>query len=81
MYVYAVVGYLDNETESKFKNLWKILSDRGITHYGIETNCKRPHITIADYNILDKDKFIRLFDCYYIIRKNRPVFKYIRNIY
>lgn len=65
MHVYAVIGYLDNETEIKFKNLWKILSDRGITNYGIETKGKRPHITIADYDILDKDKFISLFDKYY----------------
>lgn len=65
VYAYAVVGYLDNETENKFKNIWGLLSDKGLTHYGVETKGKRPHITIADYDSLDKEEFIRLFDNYY----------------
>lgn len=65
VYAYAVVGYLDNETENKFKNIWGLLSDKGLTHYGVEIKGKRPHITIADYDSLDKEEFIRLFDNYY----------------
>ena len=65
MYVYAVVGYLDYETEDKFKNLWQVLSEKNITHYGVETKGKRPHITIADYHQLDKEKFINLFQHFY----------------
>lgn len=65
MFAYAVVGYLDNETENKFKNIWRSLSDKGLTNYGFETKGKRPHITIADYDSLDKEKFLRLFDEYY----------------
>ncbi len=65
MYVYAVVGYLDYETEDKFKNLWQVLSEKNITHYGFETKGKRPHITIADYHQLDKEKFINLFQHFY----------------
>lgn len=65
VYAYVVVGYLDKETENKFKNIWELLSDKGLTHYGVEIKGKRPHITIADYDSLDQEKFIRLFDNYY----------------
>jgi len=36
MYAYALVGYLDNETESYLKKMWKYLSETNITQYGIE---------------------------------------------
>jgi 2'-5' RNA ligase len=65
MYAYALIGYLDNETEAYFKKLWKDLSEENITQYGIETKGKRPHITIADYDNLDKDKFVDLLNKFY----------------
>ncbi len=65
MYEYAFIGYLDYDTEVYFKNLWIELSNKGITQYGIETKGKRPHITIADYEDLDKDRFIELLDKFY----------------
>lgn len=65
MYEYAFVGYLDYETELYFENLWRELRDKGITQYGTETKGKRPHITIADYEELDKERFIELVDRVY----------------
>lgn len=65
MYSYAFVGYLDYETEAQLKSLWKDLSDANITQYGIETEGKRPHITIADYDNLEKKRFIELLDNFY----------------
>jgi 2'-5' RNA ligase len=65
MYVYAFVAYLDSETESRFINLWKYLSENNITHYGVETKGKRPHITIADYEELDKHNFLESLDEFY----------------
>lgn len=65
MYAYAFVGYLDHETEVIFKNLWKDLSDKNITNYGIESKGKRPHITLADYDNLDKKSFIDSLDKFY----------------
>lgn len=65
MYAYAFVGYLDPETEARFNYTWKELSENNITHYGVETKGKRPHITIADYDNLDKDRFIEQLHCYY----------------
>lgn len=65
MYAYAFVGYFDYETEKNFKNLWKDLSEKNITQYGVENKGKRPHITIADYENLEKDRFIELVDKFY----------------
>jgi 2'-5' RNA ligase len=65
MYAYALVGYLDYETEECFKDLWKGLSKDNITQYGVATKGKRPHITIADYDNLDKDIFVNLLNKFY----------------
>ncbi|MBW9159249.1 hypothetical protein [Clostridium tagluense] len=65
MHGYALVGYLDNETESCFKKLWKDLSENNITQYGVETKGRRPHITIADYDNLDSDRFVELVSKFY----------------
>ena len=65
MYAYALVAYLDYETEEWFRKSWKDLSEKNITHYGVETKGKRPHITIADYDNLDKDRFMDLLDKFY----------------
>ena len=65
MYAYALVAYLDYKTEACFKKLWKDLSENKITQYGVETKGKRPHITIADYDNLDKDRFIKLLNKFY----------------
>ena len=65
MYAYALVGYLDNETEACFKKLWKDLSENNVTQYSVETKGKRPHITIADYDNLDKDKFVDILNKFY----------------
>jgi RimJ/RimL family protein N-acetyltransferase len=64
-YAYALVVYLDTETEARFRELWKNLSANNITQYGVETKGKRPHITIADYDNLDKDRFINLLNGFY----------------
>lgn len=65
MYTYAIVGYLDSETESCFRKVWKDLSENDITQYGVETKGKRPHITIADYDNLDKEEFVELLNKFY----------------
>ncbi len=59
MYAYALVGYLDNETEKNFRRLWSDLNEKNITQYGIENRGKRPHITIADYDNLEKRRKCR----------------------
>ena len=65
MYAYAFIAYFDYETEELLKNLWKNLSEKNITQYGLDVKGKRPHITIADYDNLSKNKFIALLDEFY----------------
>ncbi len=65
MYAYAFVAYFDYKTEELLKNLWKDLSEKNITQYGVEVKGKRPHITIADYDNLSKNEFIALLDEFY----------------
>lgn len=74
MYAYAFVGYLDKETETNFKNIWKDLRDKNITDYGMKTKGKRPHITIADYDNLDKESFIELLDKFYKDKQKVDIF-------
>ena len=65
MVSYALVAYFDKETENKFKRLWQHLSEKDITYYGIENKERRPHITIADYDNLEINKFIELSEKFY----------------
>lgn len=65
MYAYALVGFLDFETETAFKRLWKYLSEKNITKYGVENKGRRPHITLADYDNLEKNRFIQLLNEFY----------------
>lgn len=65
MYAYALVGYLDSETETCLQSLWKALSENNITQYGVDTKGKRPHITIADYDELDKERFMGILNKFY----------------
>ncbi|ERI89664.1 hypothetical protein HMPREF1982_04529 [Clostridiales bacterium oral taxon 876 str. F0540] len=60
--MYAVAALFDNETEKCIKDLWKSLSDKGISNYGQEVKNRRAHITIADYNNLDKNSFESLLE-------------------
>jgi 2'-5' RNA ligase len=65
MYAYAFVGYFDAETETCLKEVWKALSEKGISQYGVENEGKRPHITLADYNDFNKAGFIEELDKFY----------------
>lgn len=60
--MYAVAALFDNETEKCIKNLWNSLRDKEISNYGQEVKDRRAHITIADYNNLDKNSFIELME-------------------
>ena len=77
MYAYALVGYLDNETESHLKKMWKYLSENNITQYGVEKKGNRPHITIADYDNLEKDIFVDLLNKFY---EDKPKIDIVLNI-
>lgn len=64
--MYALVAFLDNETEHNIRSLWSGLSENNISKYGEEEKDRRPHITIADYNNVNKDEFAKLMDKAYV---------------
>lgn len=63
--LYALVGFLDDKTEQYIVGLWDELSQKNISHYAKETQNMRPHITIADYDKLNKEEFIELLNEFY----------------
>lgn len=63
--LYALVGFLDDKTEQYIEGLWDELSENNVSHYAKETQNMRPHITIADYDNLNKEEFIGLLNEYY----------------
>lgn len=69
MLEYAFVCYLDNDTENIFRSIWNDLSKSDITQYGVENKALRPHITIADYSDLDKNRFMKLLEQFYKDKK------------
>lgn len=63
--MYGVVLHFDFKTECIFNNLWKELSDNGISNYAYEIQNRRPHLTLADYSELEEPQYKELFDRYY----------------
>ena len=62
MITYAIVGRLDETTTHQFETVWKDLSILHITDYGTSYPHRYPHITFADYDEIDQDRFISLLD-------------------
>jgi hypothetical protein len=63
--MYGFIGLLDCETENVIKEIWKELSSKSISFYAEEINDRKPHITIASYNNLEKNEFIHSMDRFY----------------
>ena len=63
--LYGVVLHLDSNTERIINDLWKELSDNGISSYAYEIQNRKPHITLADYSDLEEANYKELFEQYY----------------
>ncbi|MBO9129520.1 2'-5' RNA ligase family protein [Bacillus sp. 165] len=63
--MYAVVAFFDDSTEQYLNDVWRELREQSISHYSVETQDKRPHITLASYGSLDKERFIQDMDAFY----------------
>lgn len=62
MKAYAVIGWLDDQTDRLYKHIWSTLSKRKVTDYGLG---RRPHLTLADYEEVSKERLIQLMEkCY-----------------
>jgi 2'-5' RNA ligase len=68
--MYGVIALFDEKTEQIIKDIWKELSEKSISFYAEEVEDRRPHITIASYNNLNKSEFIRLMDKFYDDKTN-----------
>lgn len=64
-YMFAIIALLDKKTENLIKELWQDLRKQSISFYAEEVEDRKPHITIASYNHLDKDEMIQSMDQFY----------------
>jgi 2'-5' RNA ligase len=67
--LYAVVAFLDSETENVINEVWKELSARQISNYGEEMRNRRAHITIASYTAVPEQKMIDDLTSFYKLAK------------
>lgn len=59
--MYGIVAHFDQVTEEYIKTIWQELSELSISTYAEEVRDRRPHFTLASYNRLDEEVFIRKF--------------------
>lgn len=67
--MYAIIGYLDHETETKISDLRNDLNEAGIAGLGM-----RPHITLATHANLHLETFKRELESYFINASVVPLF-------
>lgn len=63
--MYGVVALFDAETEQIIKDIWTELREESISFYADEVVNRKPHITLASYQSLDKLRFIEQLDDFY----------------
>ncbi|WP_226659013.1 2'-5' RNA ligase family protein [Guptibacillus hwajinpoensis] len=63
--MYWFIALFDEETEAKVKEIWRELKEQGLSYYIDEVKDGRPHITLASYEHLDKEEYIRKIDALY----------------
>ncbi|WP_158175251.1 2'-5' RNA ligase family protein [Heyndrickxia camelliae] len=63
--MYGFIALLDKKTEEVVKEIWRDLKKQSISYYAEEVEDRKPHITIAGYNRLEKSDFIRSMDQFY----------------
>lgn len=63
--MYALIAIFDEGTEQRIKDIWKGLKENSISSYAYEVEERRPHITLASYNKIDKTEFIKQMDEFY----------------
>lgn len=63
--MYGFIALFERKTEELIKDIWRDLRKQSISFYAEEIKDRRPHITIASYNQLERDKFIQSMDHFY----------------
>ncbi|MFJ8511229.1 2'-5' RNA ligase family protein [Lysinibacillus xylanilyticus] len=63
--MYGFIAIFDEKTEQVIKDIWKELKEKSISSYAYEVENRRPHITVASYNNINKTEFIKQMDEFY----------------
>ncbi|WLD93910.1 2'-5' RNA ligase family protein [Alkalihalobacillus sp. AL-G] len=63
--MYAVVGYLDKQTEQNVKSIGNELFEQNITDYATGEQGYRPHITFASFEEIDVKVFATELELYF----------------
>ncbi len=56
--MYGVVALFDAKTEQIIKDIWTELREKSISFYADEVVDRKPHITLASYHSLDKQRLL-----------------------
>ncbi|MCA0993355.1 2'-5' RNA ligase family protein [Pseudalkalibacillus hwajinpoensis] len=63
--MYWFIALFDEQTEAQVKAIWQELKEQSLSYYIDEVKDGRPHITLASYEELDKEEYIRKIDAFY----------------
>lgn len=63
--MYGFIAVFDDATEQLVKNIWAELHEKTISSYAYEVKDRIPHITIASYNRLNTEQFMKHMDVHY----------------
>jgi 2'-5' RNA ligase len=67
--MYGFIAIFDEKTEQRIEDIWKGLEENLISFYAFEVENRRPHITLACYNYISKNDFIKQMSDFY---KDKP---------
>jgi 2'-5' RNA ligase len=63
--MYGIICMFDEVTEEIIKGIWNDLKTNNISSYAFEVKDRRPHITLASYENINLDLYIKLFTDFY----------------
>lgn len=63
--MYGLIALFNQKTEQMIRDIWKELKEKSISSYAYEVEDRKPHITIASYNDINKSNFIKQMDDFY----------------
>ncbi|MFJ8064035.1 2'-5' RNA ligase family protein [Psychrobacillus sp. NPDC096426] len=63
--MYGIIALFDEQTEQMITDIWKELKEKSISYYAYEVENRRPHITLASYNKIYKNEYMKLMDEFY----------------
>ncbi|WP_409250877.1 2'-5' RNA ligase family protein [Bacillus sp. SCS-153A] len=68
--MYGVIAVFDDETDKAICEVWQELKEHSISFYAQEVINRIPHITLASYEYLEEDSFIKRMEEVYSAEKS-----------